>query len=112
MAESASVCCTFSDFSIQNGRSKFRILSPAAVGIQQASRNLWLTRGHPSLLLHSGGGVQRSVKVALRSFSQNVVGTFLCRFRFPFGILEGIVNPRKPQCVCVCVYVFVCLCET
>jgi hypothetical protein len=56
--------------------------------------------------------VQRSVKVALRSFSQNVVGTFLCRFRFPFGILEGIVNPRKPQCVCVCVYVFVCLCET
>ncbi len=65
--------------------------------------------GHPSPLLHSGGDVQRSVKIALCSFSQNVVGTFLCRFRFPFRILEGIVNPRKPQsvflCVCFCLFV-------
>ncbi len=53
--------------------------------------------------------MQRSVKIALCSFSQNVVGTFLCTFRFPFRILEGIVNPRKPQSLCVCVCVCVCL---
>jgi hypothetical protein len=53
--------------------------------------------------------VQRSVKIALCSFSQNVVGSFLCRFRFPFRILEGIVNPRKSDCVCMCVCVCFCL---
>ncbi len=58
--------------------------------------------------------MQRSVKLVLCSFSQNVLGTFLSRFRFPFRILKGIVNPRKPQsvcvcvCVCVCVFLFVC----
>jgi hypothetical protein len=112
VAESASVCCTFSDFSIQNGRSKFRILSPGAVGIQQASRKPLAHKWPPI-------AAAAAFRWWCAAISQNVVGTFLCRFRFPFCILEGIVNPRKTQreterereresvCVCVCVCLFV-----
>lgn len=111
MADSASIRCTFSD--LFNPKWEIKISNSVT------SRGRWHSASLKKPLAHRWPPIAATAsrwwraaiceKIALCSFSQNVVGTFLCRFRFPFRILEGIVNPRKPQrgCVCVCVFLFV-----